>query len=70
MKEEDERLYQFDREYTVLIVFMMILLWSALPFFIAMNSKEEPDVVQVSEAMNKVYVVSKDHSRAHAFTTN
>jgi len=49
---------------------MMILLWSALPFFIAMNSKEEPDVVQVSEAMNKVYVVSKDHSRAHAFTTN
>jgi hypothetical protein len=70
MKEEEERLFQFNREYTVMIIFAMILAWSALPFFLVINSKQEPDVVQVSEAVNKVYVVSKNHSKAHAFTTN
>ena len=70
MKEEDERLYQFDVNYTLWTVFVLIVAWAAMPFVNAYGSEPKIDLVQVKEETNTIYVVGKNHARSHAFTIN
>ena len=70
MKEENERLYQFDVNYTLWTVFVLIVAWAAMPFVNAYGSEPKIGLVQVKEETNTIYVVGKNHARSHAFTIN